>query len=191
MLQKNRANITAALHVSPDELDVWTQAVREQANTIFGEGNVVVSAASAADGGFGGLALVVSGPQDMLAELDPLIIETLNGIEGITNVSSNLSDALANADGPATYIRVNLESAASYVAELETDNTIGVTNEAILAIEALPEITDDIRVSQGFQSELQTEGFQSLIVAMGIAMVIVIVILIFTLIHWFTGGQSF
>jgi len=187
-VSENVANLIVGLDVTEDELDDYTQIVREEANRIFGDGNSTVSAASVADGGFGGFALIVSGPVEELREIDPVIIETLNGIEGITNVSSNFSEGAANPDeGSVTYIRVNLESAISYSAELETEDTIGITQEAITVVEELPEISDNITVSQGFQSETQTEGFLSLFTAMGIAFMIVVVILIFTLtspVYW-------
>ncbi|NJL56277.1 efflux RND transporter permease subunit [bacterium] len=178
---ENRANITVGLNTGTGQLDEWTRIIREEAEVIFGDENVVVSAASVASGGFGGFSLVVSGPQETLAELDPIIIETLNAIEGIANVASNLSEAAAS-DDPATttYIRVNQQSAISYSAELETDDTLGVTADAIAAIEALPDLPEGIAVSQGFESELQTEGFQSLGVAIVIALIIVIVILFVT-----------
>lgn len=177
-VSENLANLTIGFEVSGSALDHWTQVINDQAIAIFGDENVEVSAASAADGGFGGLAIVVSGPQDQLEALDPLIIETMNSIDGLSNAESNLSDA--QAGGGITYIRVNGESALSYTAELETENTIGVTQEAIIAIENLPELTDGIMVGEGFQSELQTQGFQSLFVAMSFAMLIVIVIFVVT-----------
>ncbi len=189
---ESRANVVVGLSVSQDELDTWTQEIRQQAETIFGPENVTVSSASIAEAGIGGFSLVVSGPADELAELDPLVTETLNNIEGITNVSSNLSQADADSeeDGPMTFIRINQQSALSYTGELETDNTIGVTAEAVDAIQSLPEIRErpHITVSQGFTSEIQTEGFNSLPIAMMIAIVIVVTILIFTfqsLVYWF------
>ncbi|GAB4518878.1 MAG: hypothetical protein OHK0046_27070 [Anaerolineae bacterium] len=185
---ENVANVTIGLDVNESELDEWTQTIRTEAQRIFGEENVTVSSASVAEGGFGGLALIVSGPADVLTEIDPLIIETMNSIDGITNVSSNLSAAAESDDpGSRTIIRVNGQSALSYTGELETDNTIGVTQEAILAIESLPNLPEGVTVSQGFQSELQTEGFQSLFVAMGIGFVILTVILVATfgsLVYW-------
>ncbi|MDX1995219.1 MAG: efflux RND transporter permease subunit [bacterium] len=187
-VSENTAAITVGVEAQGSELDELAQQVRAEAERIFGEGNVTVSAASLSDSGFGGFSLVVSGGQEDLERLDPIIIETLNSIDGITNASSNLSAAAAaGADGPVTYIRVNQQQAVSYTAELETENTIGVTQEAIAAIEALPDLPDNISISQGFQSELQTEGFRSLGLAIVIALAIVIVIMILTfssVIYW-------
>jgi multidrug efflux pump subunit AcrB len=176
-VQENRANVVVGLDVGQTELNEWTRIIRTEAEAILGEENVTVSA-MALGGDFGGFELIVSGPLDELVALDPIVIETLNNIDGITNVSSNLSEAAANQDGPPMYIRVNMETAASYSAELETQNTIGITNQAVETIESLPQLSENIRVSQGFQSEVQTEGFNSLPIAMGIAFVIVALILI-------------
>jgi multidrug efflux pump subunit AcrB len=127
-----------------------------------------------------------------LIDIDPLVIETLNGIDGLANASSNLSTIAASGgggdDGPVTYIRINQQSALSYTAELETENTIGVTQQAIAAVEAL-DLPAGIAVSEGFESQVQTDGFNSLFSAMAIAIAIVILILMITfnsLIHWFT-----
>lgn len=185
---ENVASLIVGLHVTQNQLTQFTQTLREQAVAIFGEENVVVSGASIAEGGFGGFALVVSGPQGELARLDPVIIEALNAIDGIANVSSNLSEVSASGDdGPTTLLRVNQVSAVSYTAELETQDTIGVTRRAIEAIRSLPDLPEGVNVSQGFQSEIQEQGFASLFVAMAIALVIVVVILAVTfgsLVYW-------
>jgi len=187
-IQENRAALTLGVQVSGETLDEWARTIRTEALRIFGEGNVTVSAGSATSGGFGGFSLVISGPQAELTRLDPIIIETLNNIEGITNAGSNLSDvAAAGGSSATTYLRVNEQSAVSYSAELETENTIGVIQEAIAAIESLPDLSEEIAISQGFQSELQTQGFQSLAVAIVIALAIVTLIMIVTfssVVYW-------
>jgi HAE1 family hydrophobic/amphiphilic exporter-1 len=177
-VSENQAEIVIGLDVDTDTLDERTVSVREAAESVFGEANVTVS--NAADEGFGGFELVVSGPIDELVALDPLVIETLNNLEGLTNVSSNISEAVADSAGDPTFIRVNLKTAASYSADVETDNTIGIIQEAIDAVKLLPEFPENIEVSQGFDSEVQTQGFNSLPIAMGIAMILMIIILIFT-----------
>jgi multidrug efflux pump subunit AcrB len=185
---ENAASITVGIE-SPDQLNEWAGKIRTQAETIFGEGNVTVSAASLSDQGFGGFELVLSGPEADLAAIDAKVVETLNSVPGITNAKSDLSATGAGtADAPATYIRIDQQSAVSYSAELETQNTLGVTQQAIDQIKALPDVPVTIKVSQGFNSDLQTQGFQSLGIAMGIALVLVILILIVTfgsVVHWF------
>ncbi|MCB9451533.1 MAG: efflux RND transporter permease subunit [Anaerolineaceae bacterium] len=188
-VSENVANITVGIH-SQDQLDEWTQELRTQAEAIFGKENAVVSAASLSDQGFGGFALVLSGPQDQLQAINDRVIETLNNVEGLANVTSSLESLgdTGSSNGPITYIRIDGESALQYTGELETENTLGVTQQAIEAIKAMPDLPNDVKVSQGFESELQTQGFGSLIVAMLIAMAIVFIILIITfgsLVHWF------
>lgn len=182
------AGVINVLLASGADLVARTQQLREKAIEIFGEENVVVSAASISEGGFGGFSLVVSGPQETLTAVDPVIIETLNGLEGLTNVSSNLSEAsAAGSAGPTTYIRVNGQPAISYSGELETNDTLGLTRRAVEAIQAIPSLPDNVTVSQGFQSEIASSGFVGVIIAMGIAMVFVVIILIITfgsLVHW-------
>lgn len=187
-VSENRGLINVSLQTQ-SSLDRWTQVLRTEAENIFGAENVTVSAASLADaGGFGGLELILSGPQDQLEELDPLIIETLNNIDGLVNVTSNLSAVDAGSDGPATYLRVDGQSAVSYNGDLETEDTLGVSRLAREAIEAL-DLPEGITVSEGFETQQQTEGFQGVIVAMGIALVIIVAILMVafnSLIHWLT-----
>ncbi|NWG15660.1 MAG: efflux RND transporter permease subunit [Chloroflexi bacterium] len=187
-VSENVASVTFGIE-SRDQLDSWAQRVRAQAETIFGKENVKVSAASISEQGFGGFAVVLAGPQEELAAINQQVIDTLNGVSGLTNVVSNLQQVSGgeSGDGPTTFIRIDGESAVRFTGELETENTLGVTGKAISAIQAMPDLPDSIKVSQGFESELQTEGFQSLFVAMGIAIVIVIVVLVFTfgsVVHW-------
>jgi multidrug efflux pump subunit AcrB len=219
---ENRANITVGLDVGADRLDERTQEIREAAEEIFaveGSDETYVTVAAAAVGGdFGGFALVVTGDRETIETLDPLVKAGLESVEGITNVTSNLPEETGGADDSAnvTLIRVNQQTALSYIAELETDNTIGITEIAITEVEDLlatfaagetPEdslgLTADqlasiqtlpaeslsaVSISQGFDSEIQTEGFNSLPIAMGIALMIVVVILITTfqsLVYWF------
>jgi multidrug efflux pump subunit AcrB len=186
-VSENRAEITIGME-SQSNLDAITQEIREKAEAIFGVDNVTVSAQSMTGGGFGGFAVVVSGKQEDLVAINDQIIETLSNVPGLTNVSSNLSavGGVGSSDGPTTYLRVDLQPAVSYSAELETEDTLGTTQKAIEAVKSLPNLPD-VQVSQGFQSELQTQGFASLIQAMGIAILMVVVILIITfgsLVHW-------
>ncbi len=176
-----QANIAILLDLQPGEADAYLDDIRTNAERIFGGAEfVTVSAGSASSGGFGGLSVVLSGPPNELAALNPLIIETMNSIEGIANVGSNFVDPNTDGDTPPTYIRINQQTAFSYTGDLETDNTIGVQQLAIEAIQALPEVANNpnIAVSRGFQSELQAEGFVSLFSAMGIAILIMTVLLI-------------
>lgn len=188
-VSENQAQITIAV-ASQGRLDSYAQQIRTEAEGIFGAENVTVSAASVSEQGFGAFALVVSGPPDVLREIDPVVIETLNTVPGLTNVSSTLSAvsaAGASDTGPVTYLRVDGETAVSYSGELETEDSLNVIQKAKEAVLAIPNLPDSVTVSEGFETQIQTEGFASLFVAMGIAIVIVIFLLIITfgsLVHW-------
>jgi HAE1 family hydrophobic/amphiphilic exporter-1 len=184
-VSENAASITVGVEADEAALDAYTQQIRTESERIFGAENVSVSAASLSEQGFGGFAVVLSGPREDLVAANARVIEAIEGVDGIANVSSNLADdaALAageGADAPPTYIRIDGETAVRYTGELETQNTIGVTTQAIAAINALPDLPDTLKISQGFETETQTQGFQSLFVAMGIAIAIMVVILVFT-----------
>lgn len=175
---------------SRDAMESHLEDLRAEAERIFGAENVTTELYSLIDaGGFSSFELVMSGPQDVLIELEPQVIETLNALPNLENVSSNLGGALGGAEtvGP-TYIRINLESALKYTGEPQTEDTITLIQEALNAVQAL-NLPDGVAVSEGFQSQTQTEGFSGIIVAMGIAMVLVAIILMVTfnsVIHWFT-----
>jgi multidrug efflux pump subunit AcrB len=154
---------------------------------------VTASAASLVDSGLGGFALVVSGP--MTSEVNQSIIEAINSVDGINRAQSNFADT----GDSGMFIRVNQTEAFSYTAELNTENTIGVTQEALQAIKDLPALANSLcsadstdnsncyQVSQGFESEIQTEGFQSISYAIVLAIILVIIILIFTMqsfVYW-------
>jgi HAE1 family hydrophobic/amphiphilic exporter-1 len=187
-ISENIASITIGVKSQP-KLDSWTQRIRTEAEKLFGTQNVVVSAATLSDQGFGGFELVLYGPEDDLASVNQTVLDTLNSIPGITNATSDLEQVGGNSENaPRTYIRINGESAISFNAELETDDTLGVTQQAIEKIKQLPDLPTTVSVSQGFTSELQTQGFQSIFIAMLIAIGLVIVLLMVTFrsfVHWF------
>ena len=184
-VSENVAQITIGLE-DPSQLDRLTGEVRELAEPLFGAENVTVSGASLSEQGFGGFALVLSGPREDLEAIDARVVETLDAVPGLANVSSNIG-GLAGESGPVTLIRIDRESAVRYTGELETENTLGVTSQAKAAIQAMPDLPSTITVSEGFETQLQTQGFANLFVAMGIAIAIVVLILIVTfgsLVHW-------
>ncbi len=186
-ISENRASVAVGVK-SATALEQHTQQIRERAETIFGKDNVTVSGQSAVGGSFGGFELVLSGNQNDLEAIDAKVTETLENIDGLANVTSDLSlVGQGGAEAPATYLRVDHQPAVSYTGELETQDTLGVTQKALQAINQLPDLPDSVSVRQGFQSELQSQGFQSLFVAMAIALGIVIVVLMITfgsLVHW-------
>lgn len=187
-VSENVASITIGVE-NQQNLDQWAQRIRAQAEQLFGKENVVVSAATISDQGFGGFEVVLAGPEEDLRAANQLVIDALNSIPGITNATSDLEQTGgASSEGPSTFIRIDGRTAVSFSAELETDDTLGVTQQAISKIRQLEGLPASITVSQGFDSELQTQGFQSLFVAMAIAIVIVIAVLMITfgsVVHWF------
>lgn len=177
-VSENAANLTIGLqNLGPDDLNTLAGDVRVAAQDIFGVDNVTVSGGTLSGGGFGGLALVVSGPQEDIESVNDLIIETMEGIDGITNVTSSLG---AVGEGGDTVIRVNQQSAISYSAELETENSIGVTEEALEALQSLEGLPDTVTVGQGFDSEIQSEGFNSFPRAFAISISFMYIILAFS-----------
>lgn len=195
-VSENVAIVTAYVE-DQETLDRLTPLVREEASRIFNDtdldgnpeeeqNNVTVSGASLSEQGFGGFAVVVSGDPDnppTLADLqqyDALIVETLEEIEGIANVESSLAQLTGSGgDISQTYIRIDGIPAARYTAELETEDTIGLTQQAIDTVSEL-ELPDNIEVTQGFESQQQTEGFQQTFVSMAIAVLIVYGVMVLT-----------
>ncbi|MCY4105224.1 MAG: efflux RND transporter permease subunit [Chloroflexi bacterium] len=151
--------------------------------------DITVTATSAGGEGVGGFQMIMSGSTASLERLNACVIQTLASIDGLVNVSSNI--ALSDASDPenASIIRIDRRPALQFSADLETADSIGVTAQAIQTIEDLPLLqqinealpaAEKIVVSQGFTSEVQTEGFISVGRSMILALVLVILILIIT-----------
>ncbi|GMR09432.1 MAG: hypothetical protein BMS9Abin28_0250 [Anaerolineae bacterium] len=163
-----------------DDVDQFVTDVRSTAEEVFGKENVTVSAGSLSSSGFGGLALVLSGDPDELAALDEEVLTALNEVEGLANASSNQGEQ-------AMILRVDGESAVRYTGELETANTIGVTNAAKERLESI--VPAGVTVSEGFESRQQTEGFQQALRALLISIIAVYGVMVITfrsLVHPFT-----
>ncbi|MFV1858415.1 MAG: efflux RND transporter permease subunit [Anaerolineales bacterium] len=163
-----------------EDVDQFVSEVRSTAEEVFGKENVTVSAGSISSSGFGGLALVLSGDPDELAALDEEVLTALNEVEGLANASSNQGEQ-------ALILRVDGESAIRYTGELETANTIGVTNAAKERLESI--VPAGVTVSEGFESSQQTEGFQQALRALLISIIAVYVVMVITfrsLVHPFT-----
>jgi multidrug efflux pump subunit AcrB len=154
-----------------EDVDRFVSEVRSTAEEAFGKENVTVSAGSLASSGFGGLALVLSGDPDELAALNEEVLAALNNVEGLANASSNQGDQ-------ALILRVDGESALRFTGELETANTIGVTNAAKEILESL--VPEGITVSEGFESSQQTEGFQQALSALLISIIAVYLVMVIT-----------
>jgi len=193
-INENQATIAVTVE-SQSALDSLIPNVRSKAESIFNDldrdgqpdpdqANVRVSGAALSEQGFGGFAMVVSGdPKNppTLAELkeyDSLIVTTLSGIKGFTNVESSLAQVEGSGgDISQTYIRIDGVPAARYTAELETNDTLGLTRRAINAVKALG-LPDNLRVGEGYVSEQQTQGFRQMFISLGIAVVIVYFVMV-------------
>jgi HAE1 family hydrophobic/amphiphilic exporter-1 len=169
-----------------DTLAALTLQIRGKAETIFGKDNVKVSKGTLTDSGFGGFAVVINGPEAELKQINDAVIKTLDGVPGLVNVTSTLSQV---AGAGTTYLRVAGQSAAQFSAELETQDTLGVTAKAIAAVQAMPNLPKDLTVGEGFQSQQQTQGFSQMGSSLGLASLIVLLVLVFTFrsaVHPFT-----
>ncbi|PJF37399.1 MAG: hypothetical protein CUN49_00630 [Candidatus Thermofonsia Clade 1 bacterium] len=171
-----RASITIGVEVTGEALSALTAEVRQKATAIFGEDNVTVSRASISEQGFGGFAVVVSGDEADLRAIDAEIIKALSRVEGLTNIASSLE----RVGSSKSYLRVAQRSAVQYTAELEVTDTLGVTRKAIEAVRAIPNLPEGITISEGFQSQQQTEGFNQTFGTMGIAVVAVYIVMVLT-----------
>ena len=195
-ITESAATLTISTETQGD-LERLTPLIRREAERIFndlngdgasddGQNNAIVSGSATAEQGFGGLSILVSGDPDhppALAELkeyDETIIAALESINGITNVESSLSLVTNNGgDVSQTYIRVNGVPAAQYTGDLETEDTLGVTSQALEKVRSL-DLPKNFTVGQGFASELQSEGFRQMFAAMGIAVLIVYLVMVLT-----------
>ncbi len=169
-----------------DTLAALTLQIRSKAEAIFGKSNVKVSKATLTDQGFGGFSLVISGPEAELNQINDAVIKALDAVPGLINVTSTLSQV---AGAGTTYLRVAGLPAVQFSAELETQDTLGVTAKAIAAIKAMPNLPSDVSVSEGFQSQQQTQGFSQTFGSLGLAILIVYLVMVFTFgspVHPFT-----
>ena len=157
-----------------------TQAVREEAEAVFGEESVRVSSGTLSSQGFGGFALVLSGEREDLAGVNDAVLAELAAVDGLANPSSNLADE-------DTILRVDGEPAVRYTGELETEDSLGVTEAAKDRVQEV--VPAQIEVSEGFETQQQTEGFAQALEAIGISIIIVYLVMVITFhsfVHPFT-----
>jgi HAE1 family hydrophobic/amphiphilic exporter-1 len=192
-VQQNRANVTITVEDQQLLADL-TSKVRQMAVDLFGEDQASVSAASQT--GFGGFELVLTG--NSLEELLPIVEDVKealaavdmdgDGVADIANVGSNV-DNLTQGNGDSPIIRIDGRAAVSFSAELETDNTLGVTEAAKQAVANLDSLPPGAVISEGFDSQQQVEGFRSMLTAITYSILIAYFIMALTfrsLIHPFT-----
>ncbi len=191
-VSQGQANTTISVE-DPDLLSIVNDEVRNIAQEIFGMPNVTVSAA--VQTGFGGFSLIVTA--DSLDQLLPVVDDVKNAIGSvdldedgrpeIVNITSNVDQGAIDAD--STIIRIDGRSAISFGGELETDDTLGAIGAAKEAVGDLETLPANAEVTEGFDSEQQTEGFQQMITAIGYSIILVYLIMAITfksVIHPFT-----
>jgi HAE1 family hydrophobic/amphiphilic exporter-1 len=163
-----------------DDIDALTADVRQEAEAVFGPDNTTVSGGTLTSSAFGSFALVLSGDPDELKAFNDEAIGGLEEVEGLTNVSSNLTD-------PDLILRVDGEPAVRYTGELETQDTLGVTQSAKAVLESL--VPTGLKVSEGFETQMQTEGFSQSMRAVMISILVVYLVMVITFrsfVHPFT-----
>jgi HAE1 family hydrophobic/amphiphilic exporter-1 len=147
---------------------------------VFGEENAIVSGGTLSGSAFGGFALVLSGAQELLEDFNDQALATLEAVEGLANVSSNLGDV-------ESLLRVDGQSAVRYTGELETADTLGVTAAAKSELGAIAPA--GITVSEGFETQQQTEGFQQSVRGVLVSILAVYLVMVITFrsfVHPFT-----
>lgn len=178
-IDQGAANIEMGIEAS-DDIDTLTAEVRQLAEDHFGSANVTVTSGTLTSSAFGGFSLVISGDQADLVAFNDQAITVLEKVDGLANVTSNL----ANLD---LILRVDGEPAVSFAGELETEDAMGLIAAAKTAVEEVAPA--GITVSEGFQSEMQTEGFAQSVVGVLISIAAVYIFMVITFrsfIHPFT-----
>ncbi len=178
-IDQGAATVSAGVEEGAD-LDQLTAEVRELAVGVFGEEYVTVSGGTLSGSAFGGFALVLSGDQGLLEDFNDQALATLEAVEGLANVSSNLGDV-------ESLLRVDGQSAVRYTGELETADTLGVTAAAKSELGAIA--PEGITVSEGFETRQQTEGFQQSVRGVLVSILAVYLVMVITFrsfVHPFT-----
>jgi multidrug efflux pump subunit AcrB len=164
----------------PDNLDTLTAEIRQIAEAHFGPENVTVAGASMTTSFMSSFDLVIAGDVELLIAFNDQALAALEAVDGLTNVSSNLTDA-------DMILRVDGYPALRYTGELETEDSLGVTEEGKATLEEIA--PEGITVSEGFTTKAQTEGFSMAVNAILIAIVAVYLVMVVTFrsfIHPFT-----
>ncbi len=162
------------------QIDEVTVTVRQKADQVFGADNVTVSGGSFMSSAMSGFSLILSGDPDRLAAVNADVLATLEGIDGLANVTGNLAEG-------NLILRVDGRPSVEYTGELETQDAMGLTSAAKAKVQAM--LPPDITASEGYQSEAQTQGFQEAVQAMLISIIAVYLVMVITFrsfVHPFT-----
>jgi HAE1 family hydrophobic/amphiphilic exporter-1 len=162
------------------QVDALTVIVRQKAEQVFGPDNATVSGGSFMSSSMSGFSLILSGDPEKLSAVNADVLGVLEGIKGLTNVSSNLA-------GENVILRVDGQPAVEYTGEVETQDAMGLASTAKAEVQAI--LPPGITASEGYQSEAQTRGFQEAVQAMLVSIVAVYLVMVITFrsfIHPFT-----
>jgi len=118
-----------------------------------------------------GFSLILSGDPEKLADINDKVIATLAGIDGLTNIASNLAEE-------NVILRVDGQPSIEYSGEVETQDAMGLASTAKAKVQAI--LPPGITASEGYQSEQQTQGFRDAVQAMLISIVAVYLVMIIT-----------
>ena len=178
-IDQGAASISMGIE-DPDSLDALTAEIRQIAEAHFGPDNVTVVGGSMTTSMISSFDLVISGDVETLIAFNDQAVTALEQIDGLTNVSSNLTDT-------DMILRVDGQPALRFTGELETEDSMGVTEEGKTTLEEIA--PEAITVSEGFTTKAQTEGFSKAVNAILIAIVAVYLVMMVTFrsfIHPFT-----
>jgi multidrug efflux pump subunit AcrB len=75
-----------------ENMDSLTAEVRQLAEEHFGAENVTVTGGALTSSAFGSFGLVTSGDMQKLIEFNDQALETLESVDGLTNITSNLTE---------------------------------------------------------------------------------------------------
>ncbi len=163
---------------SAEVLDRLTEQIRAEAEVFFSPEEVTVSSADLMTQGMGGFEMIlVADDFSALVAVHDQVLAELKGVEGLTNVTSNLA---VDSEGRAVQItRVDGQRALSFSSDVEDQDTLGVQRSAQAQIEAL-NLPEGVRVEQGFATEQQTQGFRDMFGAAGISVAVVYLVMVLT-----------
>jgi HAE1 family hydrophobic/amphiphilic exporter-1 len=178
-IDQGAASIRIGIQPAAD-IDALTADVRQEAQSVLGVENATVSSGTLIGSAMGGFALVLSGDPAQLVTFNQEAVTALEDIEGLTNVSSTQGEM-------ELILRVDGEPALRYTGELETEDTLGVTELAKSKLGSI--VPNGITVSEGFETEMQTQGFSEAIRSILVSILAVYLVMVITFrsfVHPFT-----
>ncbi len=151
--------------------DELTAIVRQKAEQVFGAEYVTVSGGALTSSVFASFSLVLSGDPEQLATINDEVLAALERVDGLTNVTSDL-------DNGDMILHVNGQPSVGYSGEIETQDVMGVSDKAKTRVEAI--VPAGVAVSEGYETEVQKEGFAQAIQALLISIVVVYLVMVIT-----------